>query len=114
MQGNLILKSSLTIADIIGHAIIWVLLVPLTLGFALFVYPYYLYRFVISKTTAYSADGREIGRLACTIDLATIIGNIVIWAIISVVTLGVGYIFFMYKIIAHCMSHTRVISHASA
>ena len=50
-----------------------------------------------------------MGRLQCTIDLASIIGNIVIWAIISIVTLGIGYFIFLYKIHAHCMNHTKIV-----
>lgn len=109
-MNSLTLKSSLTVADIIGHGVIWLLLTIVTFGLALFVYPYYLYRFVISKTIALDQDGKKIGQLACTIDLATIVGNIVIWIIISIVTFGIGYFFFMYKIVSHCMSHTRVVS----
>ena len=109
-MNNIKLKSNLTVADIIGHAVIWILLTIVTLGFALFVYPYYLFRFVISKTVSLNSEGHEIGKLVCTIDLATIIGNIVIWALISIITFGIGYIIFAYKILAHCMNHTQVVS----
>ncbi|WP_439890905.1 DUF6693 family protein [Ralstonia sp. 25C] len=109
-MNNLTLKSRLTTADIIGHAVIWILLTIVTVGLGLFVYPYYLYRFVISKTIAVDRDGKEVGKLECTIDLATIIGKIVIWTFISIVTFGIGYFFFMYKIVAHCMDHTRLAS----
>ncbi|MCH4273114.1 MAG: hypothetical protein LKF92_15380 [Kerstersia gyiorum] len=89
--------------------IIWVLLTIVTLGLAMFVFPYYMQKFIISKTYAYDAQGQRVGRLVCTIDLASIIGNIVLWAIISIVTLGLGYLVFLYKISAHCMSHTKVV-----
>lgn len=106
---NLQLKSELTIAEIIGHGIIWILLSFVTLGLALFVFPYYMQKFIISKTYAYDQQGQRVGRLVCTIDLASIIGNIVLWAIISILTLGLGYLIFMYKINAHCMSHSKII-----
>jgi len=103
-----ILKSDLSVGDIIGHAIIWIILSIVTCGLALFVFPYYMARFIISRTIVVDASGMRIGRLECTIDLASIIGNIVIWAIISIVTLGFGYIIFMYKIYAHCLNHTKI------
>jgi len=103
------LKSDLTVGDIIGHGIIWILLSIVTLGLALFVFPYYMQRFIISRTSVLDDSGRRVGRLECTIDLASIIGNIVIWAIISIVTLGIGYLIFLYKINAHCMNHTKVV-----
>ncbi|WP_296663617.1 DUF6693 family protein [Paraburkholderia sp.] len=105
---NLSLKSNLTITDIIGHAVIWILLTIVTLGLAMFVYPYYLYRFVINKTVAVDPNGMVTGRLECTIDLTTITGKTVIWTIISIITLGLGYFVFLYKIVAHCMDHTRL------
>ncbi|CAB3891396.1 hypothetical protein LMG1861_03821 [Achromobacter piechaudii] len=103
------LKSDLTVGDIIGHGIIWILLSIVTLGLALFVFPYYMQRFIISRTSVLDDSGRRVGRLVCTIDLASIIGNIVLWAIISIVTLGIGYLIFLYKINAHCMNHTKVV-----
>ncbi|KUZ01847.1 hypothetical protein WS50_08420 [Burkholderia territorii] len=109
-MSNLNLKSELTVTDIIGHAVIWILLSIVTFGLALFVYPYYLYRFVISRTVAVNSEGKVVGRLECTMDLATMIGKIVIWTLISIVTLGIGYFVFLYKILAHCMNHTRMVS----
>lgn len=107
---NLQLKSELGAFDVLGHLIIWLLLTLVTLGLALFVFPYYMQRFIISKTYAYDGDGKKVGRLVCTIDLASIIGNIILWAIISILTLGIGYLVFLYKITAHCMTHTKVVS----
>jgi len=106
---NLQLKSELGFMDVIGHMIVWVLLSIVTLGLALFVFPYYMQRFIISKTYAYDGEGKRVGRLVCTIDLASIIGKIILWAIISIVTLGIGYLVFMYKITAHCMTHTKIV-----
>ena len=106
---NYQLKSDLGFMEVIGHVIIWVLLAIVTLGLALFVFPYYMQRFIISKTYAYDEQGQRVGRLVCTIDLASIIGNILLWVLISIVTLGIGYLVFTYKISAHCMSHTKIV-----
>lgn len=102
-----VLKSNLSVGDIIGHAVIWIFLTIITFGLALFVFPYYMARFIIGRTAVIDANGAKIGRLECTIDLASAIGNIIIWAIISLLTLGLGYLVFMYKIYAHCLNHTR-------
>ncbi|MBE0631838.1 MAG: hypothetical protein IH603_19965 [Burkholderia vietnamiensis] len=109
-MNNLTLKSELTVSDVFGHFIIWVLLSIVIVGFALFVSPYYMYRFVISGAIAKSSDDKFIARLECTIDLATIIGKIVVWPLISIVTLGIGYAIVLYQILSHCMNHTRVAS----
>lgn len=107
---NLQLKSELGAFEVLGHLIVWVLLTIITFGLAMFVFPYYMQRFIISTTFAYDGEGRKVGRLVCTIDLASMIGNIILWAIISILTLGIGYLVFLYKITAHCMTHTKVVS----
>lgn len=107
---NLQLKSELGAFEVLGHVIIWVLLSIVTFGLALFVYPYYMQRYIIGKTFAYDSDGRKVGRLVCTIDLASMIGNIILWILISIVTFGIGYLVFLYKITAHCMTHTKMVS----
>ncbi|MFT0547835.1 DUF6693 family protein [Allopusillimonas ginsengisoli] len=107
---NLQLRSELGAFDVLGHLIVWLLLTLVTFGLALFVFPYYMQRFIISKTFAYDNEGKKVGRLICTIDLASMIGNIILWAIISILTLGVGYLVFMYKITAQCMTHTKVVA----
>ena len=106
---RLVFKSELGLVDIIGHFVLWVLLTIVTLGLALFVYPYYLFRFIISKTYVVDADGKKYGRLICSIDLASIIGNVVLWIIITLITFGLAYFIFTYKILAHCMNHTRIV-----
>ncbi|UHL65746.1 DUF4234 domain-containing protein [Paralcaligenes sp. KSB-10] len=107
---NLQLKSELGFMDVIGHLIIWIVLTLVTFGIALFVFPYYMQKFIIGKTYAYDGTGKKIGRLVCTIDLASIIGNILLWILISIVTLGIGYFVFLYKINAHCMTHTKIVA----
>lgn len=107
---NLQLKSELGAFEVLGHLIVWVLLTIITFGLAMFVFPYYMQRFIISKTFAYDGEGRKVGRLVCTIDLASMIGNIILWILISIITFGIGYLVFLYKITAHCMTHTKVVS----
>lgn len=103
-------KNNLGVFTIIGHYIIWFLLTIVTFGLALFVFPYYMQRYIINNTGVFDAEGKKIGQLKCEIDLATIIGNIVLWVILSIITLGFLYVVFLYKIHAHCYSHTKIVS----
>lgn len=106
---NLQFKCELSVMEILGNMIVWVLLSLITFGLALFLFPYYMQRLVLNKTFAFDSEGKRVGRLRCTIDLASIIGNVILWMIISIITLGLGYFVFLYKINAHCMNHTRVV-----
>lgn len=103
------LKTELPFIDIFAHLIIWLLLFVVTLGLAVFVFPYYMQKLVLNQTYAYDANNLKVGRLHCTIDLASIIGNVIIWTILSILTLGLAYFVFLYKISAHCSNHTRIV-----
>lgn len=107
--GGYLLKCELSTLSIIGHAIIWIILTVVTLGLALFVFPYYMQRFIINQTSVYDMNGQKVGRLLCEIDLASMIGYIILWIILSFITFGILYFVFLYKIHAHCYSKTRMI-----
>ncbi|PHM75098.1 DUF6693 family protein [Xenorhabdus kozodoii] len=108
---SLKLKSELGVLEIIVHLVIWLLITLFTLGLGAFVFPYYMTRFIISKTNVMDRDnGKIIGRLQCEINFAQIIGYVVMWAILSFITFGLLYFVYLYKIIAHCINHTRVIT----
>lgn len=103
------LKCEIGTLEIIGHAIIWILLALITFGLALFVFPYYMQRYILNKTVAYDASGKKVGRLQCEIDLASMIGHIILWTILSIITFGILYIVFLYKINSHCYSQTKLL-----
>ncbi|MDC9592488.1 DUF6693 family protein [Xenorhabdus sp. IM139775] len=105
------LKSELGTLEIIFHLIIWFLIILFTLGLGAFVFPYYMTRFIINKTHVIDRDsGQIIGKLNCELNLVQIIGYVVLWAILSFITFGILYFVYLYKIIAHCINHTRVIA----
>lgn len=103
------LKCELGTLEVIGHAIIWIILTFITLGLAMFVFPYYMQRYILNKTVAYDANGKKIGQVVCEINLASMIGYIVLWAILSFITFGILYIVFLYKIHAHCYSKSKIV-----
>ncbi len=109
-MNQLNIKSELTVLDILGHGLLWIVLTFVTFGLALFVFPYYMQRFIISKSYVFDDSGNKVGRLECTIDFASILGNVVIWALLSLITFGLAYFIFIYKITAHCMNHTKVVA----
>lgn len=107
---RLIFKSDLSVIDIIGHLIIWILLSLVTLGLGFFVFPYYMVRFIINHTSVLDKQtGNLIGKLKCDIELSSIIGYIILWTFLSIITFGLFYFIFIYKITAHCLNKTNII-----
>lgn len=102
------IKADLSILDIVGHLIIWVLLTIVTFGFALFFFPYYFVRFVINRTSVIDAESGVEQKMVCDINILSNIGHIVLWMIISFLTLGLGYLFYVYRVWNYALNNTRV------
>ncbi|MEY0287856.1 DUF6693 family protein [Providencia rettgeri] len=93
--------------DILGHLVIWLILSIITLGLAMMVFPYYLIKFVINNTEVIDKrDSTKICRLKCDINLSGMIGYIILWAILSIISFGILYFVFLYKVYAHCLDKT--------
>lgn len=103
------ISCELSLASIIGHAVIWFLLTLVTLGVGLFFYPYFMFRYVVNHCYLTDPDGKKTAKLSCEVDAASVIGHVVIWAIISVLTLGLGYFVFAYKVFSYCLSKTKAV-----
>lgn len=101
------IKADLSILDIIGHLIVWVVLSIVTLGIALFFFPYSFSRFVINRTSVVDAAGVE-RKMVCDINLFSNVGHIILWMLISLVTFGLGYIFYFYRVWNYALNNSRV------
>ena len=104
---NMRLKCTAGTLDILVHLGIWLMLSTITLGLALIVFPYYLIKFVINNTVVIDErDSTKICRLKCNIKLSDMIGYIILWTILSIISLGVLYFVFLYKVYTHCLDKT--------
>ena len=102
------IKADLAILDIIGHLIICVLLSIITLGIALFFFPYSFARFVINRTSVVDATTGVERKMICDINLFSNIGHIILWMLISLVTFGLGYIFYFYRVWNYALNNSRI------
>lgn len=111
MLSHLKFKSELGFGDIIGHLIIWLILSIVTLGFALMLFPYYIMRFVLNNTYVYDQrDGKKLACLHCDVQLTGILGNALIWFLLSFITFGLAYLFYIYRIHGFCYSKTKIVN----
>ncbi|MGY3571626.1 DUF6693 family protein [Vibrio paucivorans] len=101
------LKADITVLDILGHLLIWLVLSIVTFGIALFFFPYSFCKFIINRASVIDEYGVE-RRLSCNIDLFGDLGHVILWAIISLITLGIGYIFYFYKVWNYALNNTTV------
>ncbi len=102
------LKADIGIIDIIGHLVIWMILSIITLGIALFFLPYSFSKFIINRTAIVDESGAE-RKMVCNIDLFSNLGHVILWLLISIVTFGIGYIFYVYRVWNYALNNTTVL-----
>lgn len=103
------LKCEYSLLSAILYIILWVIISALTLGLGLYFATYYFYRAIINKTYVVNANGERIGRLQCELGLGGMFGHILLWVVITVLTLGIGLIFYMFRTLRLCLSKTRMV-----
>ncbi|WP_434984812.1 DUF6693 family protein [Vreelandella zhaodongensis] len=102
------IKANLSILDIIGHLLIWLVLTVITLGIALFFFPYSFARFVINRTSVVDNTTGVERKMVCDINIFSNVGHIILWMIITILTLGLGYIFYVYRVWNYALNNSRV------
>ncbi|GAB4301489.1 MAG: hypothetical protein Kow0096_22380 [Thiohalomonadaceae bacterium] len=99
------IKANVRALDIFVHLVIWFLLSLITLGIALFFFPYSFAKFIINRSELIDDNG-VARQLQCNTDMWGNIGHIVIWILITLVTLGFGYAFYFYKVWGYSLNNT--------
>jgi uncharacterized membrane protein YjgN (DUF898 family) len=97
------------IVETIGQVIIWILLTIVTLGLALFVFPYYFNKVVLNRTEVLDGSGRAIGKLDCQFNLGSSIGHVIVWILLIIVTLGIAAFFYAYRVLRVLLNDTRIV-----
>lgn len=106
-------RCDFSVGDAIGTAILWIIVTILTVGLALFVLPYYVPKNVINKTTVLAQNGSELGKLRCDLTIGSMIGNAFLWLLLSIVTFGLAYIVYVFRVQRVVLNETRIIYNTS-
>ncbi len=101
------LKADIAIFDIIGHLILWLLLSIITFGIALFFLPYSFSKFVLNRSSLVDSNGVE-RCMNCNIDIFSDLGHVIVWMIITLFTLGLGYFFYAYRVWNYAINNTTI------
>lgn len=107
------LRCELNMGKVVGHIVLWIVLSVVTLGLALFVYPYSFGSIVINSTYVVDAQGRRLARLRCPSATVQDFVAALLWWLLTLVTFGVGGFFFAYYAGKRLVSRTEVITEGS-
>lgn len=101
------IQADVGVIDILIHLFIWILLSLVTFGIALFFFPYSFAKFILDRSMLIDEDGTSKD-MKCNTDLFGNIGHIILWIIISILTLGLGYAFYFYKVWNYSLNNTQI------
>ncbi len=109
LQNGLRLECDYSLTEAIGFLIIWLILTIITFGIGGFFAIYYFYKTIINNTFVIDRSGTEVGRLDCDLNLGEIIGHIFVWILITIVTLGIGLVFYAFRTFRMTLNRTRIL-----
>lgn len=102
------LRANIGVFDILFHLFIWLLLSVVTFGIALIFFPYSFSKFILNRCWIEDEMGNARD-MECDIELFGNLGHVIIWFFISILTLGIGYIFYFYKVWNYALNNTRIV-----
>jgi uncharacterized membrane protein YjgN (DUF898 family) len=100
-------EAKITFGEIFGHVLLWVFLIIITLGIALFFFPYSFAKFMINRT--YLTVGGERAKLQCDLGTGGQLGHIIGWLLLTIITFGIAYPFYVYKVFNVTLNNTRLV-----
>ncbi|ATG72902.1 hypothetical protein AN401_02705 [Zobellella denitrificans] len=81
----------------------------ITLGIAFFFFPYSFSKFILNRSAIVDDAGAE-RKLKCDVDIFGSVGHVILWIIISILTLGIGYFFYFYKVWNYALNNTKTVA----
>ena len=100
---------NLTMLDVLGHLIIWLILSIITLGIGLFFWPYASAKMIINAIEIEDRSRSSLGRLQCDVSFGQQIGHILLWILLTIVTLGIAYPFYIFGVARKVINETRIV-----
>lgn len=91
-----IMKSN---GEIIGHIVIWMIIIAVTLGVGLLFYPYAFISFFLNNAYIVSETNQEkLFKMKSEIDMSSQIGHILIWLLLVVLSCTLLLPVYYYKV----------------
>lgn len=100
------MKANFGFGDILAHLVIWILIIVFTAGIGLFFFPYSFAKFVLNRSQVHTHSA--VYQIKCDLDIFSQLGHIILWILISIVTLGIGYLFYLYGVWRITLRHTHL------
>lgn len=109
MLGNYRIQVNWSMADMIGYGLLWLLLILITLGLASFFAPYAWAAKIINGCEVYDRTGNRLGVLQVDIKIADQLVHILLWIVLTFITLGIAGIFYYFGVARTILNNTHIV-----
>ena len=103
-------RTQLTIFQVIGHVVIWLIIATFTLGIGALFWPYAAAKFILEAIVMTDEAGNPSARLRCNMGLSEQIGHIIMWLILMVLTGGLAGLCYLFGVAQMAINRTELVS----
>lgn len=103
-------NTQLSIFQVIGHVVIWLIIATFTLGLGALFWPYAAAKMILESIVMTDENGHPSARLRCNLGLGEQIGHIVIWLVLIFLTGGLAGLCYLFGVAHFAINRTELIS----
>ena len=103
-------RTQLSIFQVIGHVVIWLLIGIFTLGIGALFWPYAAAKMILESIVLTDEAGTPSARLRCQMGVGEQIGHIVIWLVLTVLTGGLAGLCYLFGVAHFAINRTELTS----
>lgn len=104
------MHSKLTVIQVIGHIMIWLLITFFTFGIGGLFWPYAAIKLITESIVIADETGHATARLRCKFSFGDQLGHAVLWAILIVLTGGLALPGYLFGVAHTAINRTELIS----
>ena len=103
-------RTRLSIFQVIGHVVIWLVISALTLGIGALLWPHAAAKLILESIVLVGEDGRANATLRCNFGFSEQIGHAVLWLIVIALTGGIAGFCYLFGVAHFVLNRTDMIS----
>ena len=103
-------RTQLSIFQVVGHVVIWLIIATVTLGIGALFWPYAAAKLILESMVISDETGQPSARLRCKLGLGEQIGHIVIWLVLMVLTGGLAGFCYLFGVAHFVINRTELIA----
>ncbi|MYD08854.1 MAG: hypothetical protein F4X02_02310 [Chloroflexi bacterium] len=101
-------RAQLSIFQVIGHVVIWLIISTVTLGIGALFWPYAAAKLILESIILTDETGHPSARLRCNMGAGEQIGHAVLWLILIILTGGLAGLCYLFGVAHFAINRTEL------